>query len=128
MEGSNGLNARRSTWRAKCDWSEAAEEAVPLTVRPGSEVDRVGITAGPSVANPQPPQPVNQDLLPLAIDNRTEELAGAVIDAFDIEPLPPDHPFRTLGNMLANAAYRLRIPRSRQDALRGYRLEYSEVA
>jgi len=48
VEGSNGLNARRSTWRAKCDWSEAAEEAVLLTVRPGSEADRVGITAGPS--------------------------------------------------------------------------------
>jgi D-isomer specific 2-hydroxyacid dehydrogenase-like protein len=26
---------------------------------------------------------------------------GAAIDVFDIEPLPPDHPFRTLGNLLA---------------------------
>jgi phosphoglycerate dehydrogenase-like enzyme len=27
--------------------------------------------------------------------------AGAAIDVFDIEPLPPSHPFRTLDNVLA---------------------------
>ena len=30
-----------------------------------------------------------------------ERIAGAAIDVFDSEPLPPDHPFRTLDNVLA---------------------------
>jgi phosphoglycerate dehydrogenase-like enzyme len=29
------------------------------------------------------------------------QIAGAAIDAFDIEPLSPSHPFRTLDNVLA---------------------------
>ncbi|HEY3643375.1 MAG TPA: NAD(P)-dependent oxidoreductase, partial [Xanthobacteraceae bacterium] len=29
------------------------------------------------------------------------KIAGAAIDVFDQEPLPPDHPFRTLPNLLA---------------------------
>jgi phosphoglycerate dehydrogenase-like enzyme len=28
-------------------------------------------------------------------------ITGAAIDVFDIEPLPPSHPFRTLDNVLA---------------------------
>jgi len=32
---------------------------------------------------------------------RNKQIAGAAIDVFDIEPLPPDHPFRTLDNVLA---------------------------
>src|SRR4029077_16581884 len=32
---------------------------------------------------------------------RDGQIAGAAIDAFDIEPLPPSHPFRTLDNVLA---------------------------
>ena len=30
-----------------------------------------------------------------------KQIAGAAIDVFDIEPLPPTHPFRTLDNVLA---------------------------
>src|SRR3989475_7424409 len=30
-----------------------------------------------------------------------KRIAGAAIDVFDIEPLPPSHPFRTLDNVLA---------------------------
>src|ERR1700687_4874211 len=32
---------------------------------------------------------------------RNKQIGGAAIDAFDVEPLPPSHPFRTLDNVLA---------------------------
>jgi phosphoglycerate dehydrogenase-like enzyme len=32
---------------------------------------------------------------------RSGEIAGAALDVFDQEPLPPDHPFRSLPNLLA---------------------------
>jgi len=32
---------------------------------------------------------------------RSRRIAGAAIDVFDTEPLPPDHPYRTLDNLLA---------------------------
>jgi phosphoglycerate dehydrogenase-like enzyme len=32
---------------------------------------------------------------------KNKQIAGAAIDVFDIEPLPPSHPFRTLDNILA---------------------------
>jgi phosphoglycerate dehydrogenase-like enzyme len=32
---------------------------------------------------------------------RSGTIAGAAIDVFDQEPLPPDHPFRTAPNLLA---------------------------
>jgi phosphoglycerate dehydrogenase-like enzyme len=32
---------------------------------------------------------------------KVETIAGAAIDVFDQEPLPLDHPFRTLPNLLA---------------------------
>ena len=32
---------------------------------------------------------------------QNKHIAGAAIDVFHIEPLPPDHPFRRLDNVLA---------------------------
>lgn len=32
---------------------------------------------------------------------QNKQIAGAAIDVFDVEPLPPDHPFRVLDNVLA---------------------------
>jgi phosphoglycerate dehydrogenase-like enzyme len=32
---------------------------------------------------------------------KNNQIAGAAIDVFDVEPLPPNHPFRTLDNVLA---------------------------
>ena len=32
---------------------------------------------------------------------KNKQIAGAAIDAFDIEPLPASHPFRRLDNVLA---------------------------
>ena len=32
---------------------------------------------------------------------QARRIAGAAVDVFEVEPLPPDHPFRKLGNVLA---------------------------
>ena len=32
---------------------------------------------------------------------QAHRIAGAAVDVFDVEPLPPDHPFRKLDNVLA---------------------------
>src|SRR5262249_29869533 len=77
------LDARCSARRSRCDWGEAAEEAVLLAVRIGGEVDRAGFTAGASVADLQGPQPVDQDPLSLGIDDLADELARVGIKGVD---------------------------------------------
>jgi phosphoglycerate dehydrogenase-like enzyme len=42
---------------------------------------------------------VDEQALIRALKDR--QIAGAAVDVFDIEPLPPSHPFRTLNNVLA---------------------------
>jgi phosphoglycerate dehydrogenase-like enzyme len=42
---------------------------------------------------------VEEEALISALKNK--QIAGAAIDVFDIEPLAPTHPFRTLENVLA---------------------------
>ena len=42
---------------------------------------------------------VEEQALVSALKNK--QIAGAAIDVFEIEPLPPSHPFRTLDNVLA---------------------------
>jgi len=42
---------------------------------------------------------VDEHALIRALTNK--HIAGAAVDVFDIEPLPPSHPFRTLDNVLA---------------------------
>jgi phosphoglycerate dehydrogenase-like enzyme len=42
---------------------------------------------------------VDEQALIGALKNR--QIAGAAVDVFDVEPLPPAHPFRTLDNVLA---------------------------
>jgi phosphoglycerate dehydrogenase-like enzyme len=32
---------------------------------------------------------------------QAHRIAGGAVDVFDVEPLPPDHPFRRLQNLLA---------------------------
>src|SRR5262249_24387020 len=81
--GRRELDARYAARRSRCDRGEAAEEAVLLAVRTGSEVDRVGIAAGASVADLQRPQPIDQDSLSLGIDDLAEELARVGIKGVD---------------------------------------------
>jgi len=42
---------------------------------------------------------VEERALIAALENK--QIAGAAVDVFDIQPLPPHHPFRTLDNVLA---------------------------
>ena len=67
-----------------------------------------GLVGGPELAIMKPTaRLVNTSRGPIVVEAdliaalKAQKIAGAAIDVFDQEPLPPDHPFRTLGNVLA---------------------------
>jgi phosphoglycerate dehydrogenase-like enzyme len=67
-----------------------------------------GIVAAKDLALMKPTaRPVNTSRGPLVVEAdllaalQSGQIAGAAIDVFDQEPLPPDHPFRGLPNLLA---------------------------
>ena len=51
---------------------------------------------------------------------RAGRVAGAGIDVFDLEPPPPDHPFRAMDNVTDRAASRLRHTRDLDGLLYRY--------
>jgi len=58
---------------------------------------------------------------------KNKQIAGAAIDVFDIEPLPPSHPFPDAGQRTGDAAYSATYRMVLYKTFyRGYRLEYSE--
>jgi len=61
-----------------------------LAIRPAVVSSMVNTSRGPIV--------VEADLIAAL---KAQRIAGAAIDVFDQEPLPLDHPFRTLANLLA---------------------------
>ena len=63
----------------------------------GSELERMKPTALLINASRGP---IVEELALISVLNN-KKIAGAAIDVFDIEPLPPSHPFRTLDNVLA---------------------------
>ena len=62
-----------------------------------AELGRMKPTA--LLINPSRGPIVDEQALIGALKNR--QIAGAAVDVFDVEPLPPSHPFRTLDNVLA---------------------------
>ena len=63
----------------------------------GTELERMKPTA--LLINASRGPIIEEQALISALKNK--QIAGAAIDVFDNEPLPPSHPFRTLENVLA---------------------------
>ncbi len=61
---------------------------------------------------------VDEPALIDALTRRT--IAGAALDVFDTEPLPPRHPFRTLDNVVGEPTCRLRYDKDLCDILHGH--------
>src|SRR6202049_261201 len=83
-------------------WSQNLTPHVVLSSRTrglvgAAELERMKPTA--RLINASRGPIVEEQALISALKN--EQIAGAAIDVFDIEPLPPTHPFRTLDNVLA---------------------------
>jgi phosphoglycerate dehydrogenase-like enzyme len=59
---------------------------------------------------------------------KSGKIAGAGIDVFDQEPLPLDHPFRSLPNLLATPTYRLRLAQPIRALLPGHSQQHYSMA
>src|SRR5713226_7854367 len=75
-----GGSALTSSWVRR----EAAEEAVGLIVWTGGEVDLVGVAAIAAVADPEGPQPVDDNRLPVGTAQLVEELTSRGIEHVDV--------------------------------------------
>ena len=53
-----------------------------------------------------------------------KQIAGAGLDVFDVEPLPLDHPYRKMDNVVHHAASRLRQPAELREILPRHRREH----
>jgi phosphoglycerate dehydrogenase-like enzyme len=59
---------------------------------------------------------------------KAQKIAGAAIDVFDQEPLPLDHPFRTLPKPTGHATHRLRLARPLHPLPSGRGREHPQLA
>ena len=69
------------------------------TPRPGRDRGTAGMKPTAPLINASRGPIVEEQALIRVLKN--QQIAGAAIDVFDIEPLPQSHPFRTLDNVLA---------------------------
>lgn len=87
---------------------ELFERADILTIHLVLSARTRGLVGSPELAlMKRPARLVNTSRGPIVDENalvetlREGRLAGAAIDVYDIEPLPPEHPFRRLDNVIA---------------------------
>src|SRR6202453_4230673 len=84
------------------------EQADVLTIHLVLSGRTHGLVGATELARMKPTaRPINASRGPIVDEQalisvlKNKQIAGAAVDAFDIEPLPPSHPFRTLDNVLA---------------------------
>jgi hypothetical protein len=101
------LVARRLLRRALC-WEDLFREADVVTVHLILSRRTRGLVGDAELALMKPTfRLINSSRGPIVDENAlidaltSRTIAGAALDVFDAEPLPADHPFRTLDNLLA---------------------------
>ncbi|SEN41718.1 Phosphoglycerate dehydrogenase [Luteibacter sp. UNCMF331Sha3.1] len=100
-ETANGLGVRRVSKRELLEGSDFLTIHVRLSERTRGLIgadDLAAMRPSARLINCSRGPIVDEAALIAAL--REGRLAGAAIDVFDVEPLPPDHPFRTLPNVL----------------------------
>jgi phosphoglycerate dehydrogenase-like enzyme len=91
----------------RVDYERFFGESDVVTVQLKLSPRSIGYVAGPEFARMKPTALlINTSRGPVVDESalidalRTGRIAGAALDVFDREPLPPDHPLRTLPNTL----------------------------